>query len=59
MMHTPIDDVDISVDMCGLHFFNPYGLSSATPTGTIGQIKRAFEMGWSFCVTKTALAVPV
>lgn len=55
---TAIDDVDISVDLLGLHFINPFGLSSATPTGSIGQIRRAFEMGWGFAVTKTLVRVP-
>jgi dihydropyrimidine dehydrogenase (NADP+) len=48
----------VSVDLLGLHFINPFGLSSATPTGSIGQIRRAFEMGWGFAVTKTVLVVP-
>ena len=29
---TPIDKVDVSVEMCGLKFENPFGLASATPT---------------------------
>ncbi|KAH3761813.1 dihydropyrimidine dehydrogenase [Pelomyxa schiedti] len=58
MISTAIDLVDISTTVCGIHFRNPFGLSSATPTGSIGQIRRAFEMGWGFAVTKTALPVP-
>jgi len=50
---TPIDLVDISVDMCGLHFLNPFGLASATPATSADMIRRAFEQGWSFAVTKT------
>ncbi|XP_060818613.1 dihydropyrimidine dehydrogenase [NADP(+)] [Bombus pascuorum] len=51
--HTPIDDVDISVEMCGLKFENPFGLASAPPTTCSTMIRRAFEAGWSFVVTKT------
>lgn len=50
---TPIDLVDVSVEMCGMKFVNPYGLASATPTTSAPMIRRAFEQGWSFAVTKT------
>jgi dihydropyrimidine dehydrogenase (NADP+) len=50
---TPIDSVDVSVEMCGLKFKNPFGLASATPTTSAAMIRRAFEAGWSFAVTKT------
>uniref|UniRef100_A0A8W8J4G9 Dihydropyrimidine dehydrogenase [NADP(+)] n=2 Tax=Magallana gigas TaxID=29159 RepID=A0A8W8J4G9_MAGGI len=50
---TPIDKVDVSVEMCGLKFPNPYGLASATPTTSSTMIRRAFEAGWGFALTKT------
>ena len=50
---TPVDLVDISIEMCGLKFENPFGLASATPTTSSAMIRRAFEAGWSFAVTKT------
>ena len=50
---TPIDEVDVSVEMCGLKFENPFGLASATPTTSSAMMRRAFEVGWSFAVTKT------
>ena len=50
---TPVDTVDLSVDMAGLHFFNPFGLASATPATSAAMIRRSFEAGWSFAVTKT------
>ena len=50
---TPIDLVDISVEVAGLKFHNPFGLASATPTTSSAMIRRAFEAGWSFAVTKT------
>lgn len=50
---TPIDAVDISVDILGIHFENPFGLASAPPTTTSAMIRRAFEAGWGFALTKT------
>ena len=51
--HCDIDEVDLSVDICGLKFPNPMGLASAPPTGTAALCRRAFENGWGFVVTKT------
>ncbi len=45
MFCTAVDQVDISVDICGLKFPNPYGLASAPPTTTSAMIRRAFEQG--------------
>ena len=50
---TPVDLVDISVECAGLKFENPFGLASATPTTSSAMIRRAFEAGWAFAVTKT------
>ncbi|XP_059168916.1 dihydropyrimidine dehydrogenase [NADP(+)]-like [Physella acuta] len=50
---TPIDLVDVSIEMCGLKFPNPFGLASATPTTSSAMIRRAFEAGWGFALTKT------
>lgn len=52
-MYTPIDLVDISVEVAGLRFPNPFGLASAPPTTDSAMIRRAFEQGWGFAVTKT------
>ncbi len=51
--YTPIDLVDISVELCGLKFPNPFGLASAPPTTTSAMIRRGFEAGWGFALTKT------
>lgn len=51
--YTPIDLVDVSIEMCGLKFPNPFGLASATPTTSSPMIRRAFEAGWGFALTKT------
>eukprot|EP01062_Namystynia_karyoxenos_P077474 TRINITY_DN7809_c0_g1_i2.p1 TRINITY_DN7809_c0_g1~~TRINITY_DN7809_c0_g1_i2.p1 ORF type:complete len:1087 (+),score=384.23 TRINITY_DN7809_c0_g1_i2:99-3263(+) len=53
MLHTAVDDVDISVDFCGMKFINPFGLASAPPATTLAMIARGFEAGWGFAVTKT------
>ena len=50
---TPVDLVDLSIEVCGLKFENPFGLASATPTTSSAMIRRSFEAGWSFAVTKT------
>ncbi|XP_013417109.1 dihydropyrimidine dehydrogenase [NADP(+)] isoform X2 [Lingula anatina] len=51
--YTPIDLVDVSVEMCGLKFVNPFGLASAPTSTSAPMIRRAFEQGWAFVVTKT------
>ncbi|KAM9326309.1 dihydropyrimidine dehydrogenase [NADP(+)] [Gastrophryne carolinensis] len=53
LFYTPVDDVDISVEMAGLKFPNPFGLASAPPTTSASMIRRAFEAGWGFVLTKT------
>lgn len=53
LFHSAIDDVDLSVTMCGLRFENPFGLASAPPTTAAAMIRRAYEQGWGFAVTKT------
>lgn len=53
LMHTPVDLVDLSLEICGIQFENPFGLASAPPTTSSAMIRRAFEAGWGFAVTKT------
>lgn len=53
MFCTAIDSVDISIDICGLKFENPFGLASAPPTTTSAMMRRGFEQGWGFSLTKT------
>ena len=48
LSYTPVDLVDLSVEVCGLKFENPFGLALATPCTRIAMIRRAFEEGWSF-----------
>lgn len=51
--YTAIDDVDLSIDFLGKRFVNPLGLASAPPVTTWPMIRRAFECGWGYVVTKT------
>lgn len=53
LFYTPIDKVDLSLEVCGIKFPNPFGLASAPPTTSAPMIRRAFEQGWGYCVTKT------
>ncbi|XP_030061165.1 dihydropyrimidine dehydrogenase [NADP(+)] isoform X2 [Microcaecilia unicolor] len=53
LFYTPIDLVDISIEIAGLKFLNPFGLASAPPSTSAPMIRRAFEAGWAFAVTKT------
>ena len=50
---TPVDLVDLSIEMCGLKFENPFGLASAPPTTTSAMMRRGYESGWGFALTKT------
>ncbi|RVE62031.1 hypothetical protein OJAV_G00173250 [Oryzias javanicus] len=53
LFYSAIDQVDISVEVCGIRFPNPFGLASAPPTTSTAMIRRAFEQGWGFALTKT------
>lgn len=50
---TEIDEIDLSTEIVGLKMINPFGLASAPPTTSYPMIRRAFECGWGFAVTKT------
>jgi len=45
--------VDLSVELCGIKFANPFVLSAAPPTDDPKMVKRAFEAGWAGAVLKT------
>lgn len=51
--YSEIDLVDVSIEVAGKMFENPFGLASAPPTTSYPMIKRAFEQGWGFAVVKT------
>jgi dihydropyrimidine dehydrogenase (NAD+) subunit PreA len=50
---------DLSTVFTGIHFENPFMLSSAPPTESESNIMRAFEAGWGGVVTKTIGLHPV
>jgi dihydroorotate dehydrogenase len=50
---------DLSTVFTGIHFENPFLLSSAPPTESESNILRAFEAGWGGVVTKTIGLHPV
>ena len=50
---------DLSTTFTGIHFRNPFLLSSAPPTESEPNILRAFEAGWGGVVTKTIGLHPV
>lgn len=45
--------IDLSVDFCGLHFKNPFLLSSSPVSNSAEMVERAFQAGWSGVVFKT------
>ena len=51
--------VDTSVNFTGVKFENPFLLSSAPPTESENNIKRAFDAGWGGVVVKTIGLHPV
>eukprot|EP00163_Fabomonas_tropica_P009643 TRINITY_DN1946_c0_g1_i2.p1 TRINITY_DN1946_c0_g1~~TRINITY_DN1946_c0_g1_i2.p1 ORF type:complete len:890 (+),score=358.61 TRINITY_DN1946_c0_g1_i2:774-3443(+) len=53
LFYTPVDNVDLSLEIAGIKFPNPFGLASATPCTSASMIRRGFEAGWGFAVTKT------
>lgn len=51
--------VDLSTRFTGIHFPNPFLLSSAPPTESESNILRAFDAGWGGVVSKTIGLHPV
>ena len=47
------DNIDLSVDFCGLTFKNPFLLSSSPVSNSAEMVARSFEAGWSGVVFKT------
>ncbi len=44
---------DLSVELCGVRFQNPFVLAAAPPTDELDMVRRAFSMGWAGAVLKT------
>lgn len=48
-----MNKVDLSVELCGIKFPNPFVLSAAPSTDSVEMVRRAFEAGWAGAVLKT------
>jgi dihydroorotate dehydrogenase subfamily 1 len=46
-------DVDLSVEVNGMHFENPFVLASGPPGTNARVISKSFDLGWGGCVIKT------
>ena len=47
------NNIDLSIDFCGLKFKNPFLLSSTPVSNSAEMVARSFEAGWSGVVFKT------
>ena len=47
------NDIDLSIDFCGVKFKNPFLLSSSPVSNSAEMVARSFEAGWSGVVFKT------
>ncbi|MBT4201363.1 tRNA-dihydrouridine synthase, partial [Desulfobacula sp.] len=47
------NDIDLSIDFCGVRFKNPFLLSSSPVSNSAEMVARSFEAGWSGVVFKT------
>ncbi|KAL0215037.1 hypothetical protein P9112_007221 [Eukaryota sp. TZLM1-RC] len=52
-MHTPVNEVDISTNIDGIHYPNPFAISSAPISLTFDHIKKCYDAGFGAAVTKT------
>lgn len=49
----PEQSVDLSIDSCGVHFENPFLLSSSVVGSNYEMVAKAFELGWAGVAFKT------
>ncbi len=47
------NDIDLSIDFCGVNFKNPFLLSSSPVSNSAEMVARSFDAGWSGVVFKT------
>lgn len=60
-LHLPAvkEKTDLSIDFCGVHFENPFVLSSSVIGSNYEMVAKAFDMGWAGVAFKTVgLFVP-
>jgi dihydropyrimidine dehydrogenase (NAD+) subunit PreA len=48
-----IENVDLSIDFCGIHCENPFFLSSSVVGSNYEMVAKAFDMGWAGVAFKT------
>jgi dihydropyrimidine dehydrogenase (NAD+) subunit PreA len=48
------EQVDLSVDFCGVRFVNPFVLAAAPPTDDLEMIQNGLRAGWAGAVLKTS-----
>lgn len=46
-------EVDLSIELCGVKFANPFVLSAGPSTDDVKMVKRAFEADWAGVILKT------
>ena len=47
------NNIDLSIDFCGVKFKNPFLLSSSPVSNSAEMVARSFDAGWSGVVFKT------
>lgn len=47
------NQVDLSIDFCGVHCENPFFLSSSVVGSNYEMVAKAFDMGWAGVAFKT------
>lgn len=47
------EDIDLSIDFCGIHCENPFFLSSSVVGSNYEMVAKAFDMGWAGVAFKT------
>ena len=52
-IEAPETKADLSVDFCGVHFENPFLLSSSVVGSNYEMVAKAFDMGWAGVAFKT------
>jgi len=49
----PKNEIDMSVEFCGVKFIHPFILAAAPPSDDLDMVKDAFSAGWAGAVLKT------
>ena len=53
--YSAVDEVDLSINVNGVKYMNPFLISSSPTSLTYEHCRRALEAGWGGVVTKTIL----